>query len=265
MSNTHYDEDAILAINIIKKDIELEKQLGPFSYKDISNFCDLYLLIYFGLSQKERNEFQSIMYSCYQPANLSNFPDFIFDNGLIEHFHITSTKETRKGSIQLKKYSEAESWYNSQHCNNIYSDVNYKQDYDVISEKNTHAYLINSCKRNWEKHIRRLREYKGSKEIVIFLLDYPDKNLKEFLSNSYFSKEKLKNNPWYVLSKDKLLLDYVYQFKNDVDYIIFLNGHYSEVIKTSFIPKIINSIPDNIEFVELQTITTYQIQLVQGK
>ena len=41
---------------------------------------------------------KSILNSARQNENHSDFPDFFFDGGIIEHFEVTASDETRKGS-----------------------------------------------------------------------------------------------------------------------------------------------------------------------
>ena len=43
-------------------------------------------------------------FSCYNGGN--DFPDFIGTDGFIEHFQITSARETRKGSLYIKEQAE---------------------------------------------------------------------------------------------------------------------------------------------------------------
>lgn len=41
---------------------------------------------------------KSILNSARQNKNHNDFPDFFFDGGIIEHFEVTASDETRKGS-----------------------------------------------------------------------------------------------------------------------------------------------------------------------
>ena len=40
---------------------------------------------------------ESILTSARQNENHNNFPDFFFNGGIIEHFEVTASDETRKG------------------------------------------------------------------------------------------------------------------------------------------------------------------------
>ena len=56
----------------------------------------------YGFSIEDIQKMESILDSAV-PNNESNkFPDFVFKGGFIEHFQVTSSKETRKGAEHLK-------------------------------------------------------------------------------------------------------------------------------------------------------------------
>lgn len=56
----------------------------------------------FGLLEDDRFEIASILRTAKPNERLSEFPDFIFQKGFIEHFQITSSKTTRKGAEHKK-------------------------------------------------------------------------------------------------------------------------------------------------------------------
>lgn len=61
---------------------------------------------YFGLLEDERAEFVNIIREAKPNPSSSEFPDFIFADGFIEHFQITSSRHTHKGATHTKKESE---------------------------------------------------------------------------------------------------------------------------------------------------------------
>ena len=67
----------------------------------------------------------------------------------------------------------------------------------------------------------------------------------------YFAKNRKEpqyfNN--YRLSKDKKMLDYIYQCKDKIDYIIMNYYDFCEIIKISNIPNIIESLPYDYVFI----------------
>lgn len=58
---------------------------------------------YFGLLENDRDEFETILRVAKPNSDFSCLPDFIFKNGFIEHFQITSSIVTRKGAEQVKR------------------------------------------------------------------------------------------------------------------------------------------------------------------
>ncbi len=62
---------------------------------------------YFGLLEADRNEFERILRKAEPNQKMSIFPDFVFANGFIEHFQVTSSSVTRKGSNHAKKASSS--------------------------------------------------------------------------------------------------------------------------------------------------------------
>lgn len=64
---------------------------------------------FFGLNYEEVEELNQILNETKANEELSKFPDFIFDNGFIEHFQITSSKEEiGKGSEHIKEINKFE-------------------------------------------------------------------------------------------------------------------------------------------------------------
>ena len=62
---------------------------------------------FYGMSNNDCILFDNILRKVVSNPNSSEFPDFICDNGFIEHFQITSSKTNRKGanhqiSLQIK-------------------------------------------------------------------------------------------------------------------------------------------------------------------
>ena len=62
--------------------------------------------------ENELDSIRRIFQTAIPNTKPSQFPDFIFENGFIEHFQVTSAKETKKGAkvaeaiIHFKKDSE---------------------------------------------------------------------------------------------------------------------------------------------------------------
>ena len=77
-------------------DEEFQRERLLYTNKECNEF-------FFGLLESDRAEFENILRIATPNPNESLFPDFIFSTGFIEHFQITSSQTTRKGSEQTKK------------------------------------------------------------------------------------------------------------------------------------------------------------------
>lgn len=161
----------------------------------------------------------------------TNFPDFISDKGLIEIFKVTSGKETKKGAEYEKIRANTE--------NHTFQRL------DSIDN------LLSSFKRNWEKHIDSLRKYKNSNDIkekaVIFYCDIDYVIPKVHLSQEILKKLhnvcfQIDNHPEKSLCYCRDLLDYLYQFIDDVDLVVLKTKGFTEIIKIETIPSIIEVI-----------------------
>ena len=177
----------------------------------------------------------------------SDFPDFIFDSGFIEHFQVSSAKETSKGSCfkqEESNYKRAtdkaceesqEQWQREEFKPNTIMT----KAYDLIYDENSYEYFVNSFKRNFEKHVGSLKEYGGQKENGIFLIEHTSAML--FVDGTYPVVP-------YRLFFDKGVLEYVYQFKDLLKYVVYTDRERVDVIKISVIPKIIQRIPQGVRF-----------------
>lgn len=55
---------------------------------------------------KERGIIVDTLFRAEQNPQKSEFPDFIFEDGFIEHFSVSASKETKKGSEYRSKIAE---------------------------------------------------------------------------------------------------------------------------------------------------------------
>lgn len=167
----------------------------------------------------------------------TEFPDFICESGFIEHFRVTEGKSNRKGYDNMKKASKmiangekyAENHYKSLPKKPTDVIMNKYSEYSISNNgslKNLHKSFIEK----WESHISSLHKYNGKKHISVFLVSSDDLIEVCCLENGKTSG--------YFLSYDAELLDYLYQYHADVDYVIYYNERKEEieVIKLSYIP-----------------------------
>lgn len=213
---------------------------------------------YFGLLENERLEFANIIRTAEPNPSSSEFPDFIFDNGFIEHFQITSSQITHKGAAHARKESEfrrrvetgteelKKKWNETPSFDRVRSES-----WAFQNPAHSYTFLIDSFKQNWERHLESYQKYSGKKDIGIFMIEYPETAL-AMCENVYDrwidgmapgdmrEQESFKD---YRLSRDKELLKYVYGFKSVIKYVVFINPVRCEVIRIENIPYLIHLMP----------------------
>lgn len=186
----------------------------------------------------------------------TEFPDFILDNGFIEHFKVSSSNDNRKGMLKIiedKKFNEKiapeKNLFEKQCKEN--QEYNTTQSMQWQHEDVQHSYenFVKSFKKHFEKHINRIDEYQGNKNLKIFLIEYTDNGLEmikeEYKNYDYFQKSTLDNtyHLWhYLLSKDKNMLNYLNNYRDKLDYIILDIEHEFEIIKLDKIKDIISNL-----------------------
>ena len=96
-----------------------------------------------------------------------------------------------------------------------------------------------------------MNKYSGRKDVGVFLIEYPETAL-AMCENVYSGwidgmsqgdmreQESFKE---YRLSRDKELLSFIYQQKDAIKYVLFVNQSRFEVIKTDNIPYLLNLMP----------------------
>lgn len=208
----------------------------------------------YGVSYEDMELIQNILDKAIPNPDSSIFPDFIFDGGFIEHFQITSSKTNRKGSVHQKAYSDYrkrtdEEIRNIQ--NNTFYSPDVVQDYHWSFPQPDHSYdnLKKSLERVWKEHISSLESYKGEKGIGFFVIDYPEIalamceniNIKAGLRFDDLCEQHKFNE--YRLSHDKKMLDFMYQHRNQIAFVIYANYNRIEIIKIENIPEIQKLIP----------------------
>lgn len=202
----------------------------------------------YGFSMNDEKEFENCLFSAKSNPELSSFPDFVCENGFIEHFQISSGKNTKKGSQHLKERHNYEE--------QIDRAVNQSDIQNAVSKNFSFSYpphsyqnLVDSFKKTWESHILSLERYEGNKKIPIFLIEYTDATI-DMKENIYSAADGLsfgdlkepKHLHTYSLVHDKDMLDYIFQYKDKVKYVIYVSHIGVEIINVENIPLILNMI-----------------------
>ncbi len=225
----------------------------------------------FGFLEEDRIEFVKIIRTARSNPESNNFPDLIFNGGFIEHFQITSSKSSkRKGSIQEQaagKIRRAETAQQKEWEKDESFTGTQSKSWVVEATEHSYDYLVTSFRRSWDNHISSLNNYDGCKEIGIFMIEYPDIAL---------SMQELKYNAWddemsqgdfhseeqhrcYRLTRDKQLLNYIYGFRDQIKYVIFVYQDHFEAIKLDSIPKLLALMPWDYQIDPLEQQTTYTL------
>lgn len=160
----------------------------------------------------------------------SEFPDFLSDDAIVEHFSITSSKENKKGSNFKKEQninnkdteSQIKEWQDS--CRNMPFERNtvrstiIENTYTDLSYNN----FIDSLNKNLSHHIESLKKYDVKDRKVIFLIELQDALMGIYRHNTFYK--------FYELYKDKNALDIFKLYLDLLDIIIFRASDRIEII-----------------------------------
>ena len=224
---------------------KLIKDLKGKAYSEVSEeqFLQDYLFYtnikyeyLFGLTQEDVKEIVNILRKWEPNRKPSEFPDFVFDNGFIEHFQITSSLETKKGAQQIineKDFERKTKQTQKEFINQCEKTPSFEKVRSCSSSmqnpEHSHDYFIKSVKENLTHHLESLDKYNGNKEIGILMIENTEFALsmlenifEEWLDGmSHGDLRKQQSFMCYRLSRDKKLLNYFYSFRNKIKYIIY--------------------------------------------
>lgn len=199
-------------------------------------------------------------------ANLSAFPDFVFDGGFIEHFEVTSSHSNRNGSMmrreksELRKEAEAKEQALRVEMDKAPCYEGKTITTDTWHSRHTYDNFCYSFKKSWEHHIVSLDKYGGNKSVGIFLVQYNDSALvldsvfpdvkKEIYYGDLIEKPDYRG---YRLTHDSEMLSYIYQFSDKIKYVVFNNfdgihGNRCEIICVENIPEILKIVKGKYKY-----------------
>lgn len=200
--------------------------------------------------EKCNNAFQevkNIIFSATQTNDINKFPDFFSGDSIIEHFTITSSKETRKGSYykiheingakKTKKYFETtdKEFIGSHHTPNTMHTASTENIYNSF----TYADFVASFKKNFDNHYKSLIKSNYSNQKVVFLIEQDGARLCIYEKGSF--------NRFYLLSEDKQLLQYLRDKYPAVNYVLMRESDCVEIIDLSQINKLIASSKEGLD------------------
>lgn len=176
---------------------------------------------------------KAILNGAHQNPKHNEFPDFLFDGGGIEHFELTSSKETRKGSrfkIEENKNKNInkerdkklkQEFLNSKYAPWTMMTANYEETYESFSYYD----FLFSLRKNISKHVESLIKSGYENKTVLFLMEQPTARL--------WIDEGVIPIRFYELHKDKKALQIIKEICRSVDYIIYYVSDSIEIIDLS--------------------------------
>ena len=190
---------------------------------------------------------EKILLSSRDNKNNNDFPDFFFDGGIIEHFQVTASAETKKGSSfrieeeQNKKQAEEnfrkadKEFQNSKHVPNTFSVAENLDEYENFSYE---AFLF-SFKKNFINHYQSLIKSDFLGKTVVFLIEQDDSRLGIWNGNTFLR--------FYSIHEDKNVLEFLKEYSNQVRIIIFIAVDGIEIIDLSKIDSLLSKAKSNLD------------------
>ena len=118
----------------------------------------------------------SILSTVCQNKKDNIFPDFFFDGGIIEHFEVSASNETKKGSQykindascqrEKEKYfqEQDQKFLESSRCPGTIKTATVEDTHECFSYES----FVKSFKRNTERHLKSLRNSGYTNQVVVF-------------------------------------------------------------------------------------------------
>ena len=137
-----------------------------FSKEHIMYICGTAHEHYFGMSQDDCTVFENSLRLAIPNPSLSDFPDFVFDGGFIEHFEITSSKSNRNGYDHKRKHVAFEKMA-EQGEDEFKMAMDETPSYGTVQSKSwsftypqhSYDYLVKSFTEKWKHHIESLSKF----------------------------------------------------------------------------------------------------------
>lgn len=177
----------------------------------------------------------------------NKFPDFVFDEGIAEHFLVSSSNETRKGSsykieenINKEKAKEGfakadEDFKSSPYSPNTFSIAKSYEEYEGFSYNN----FCDSFKKNFIRHYNSLIKSPYTNKTVAFLIEQQDSRLSIWKNDVCLR--------FYCLSEDKNLLLFLKAYSNEIRYIFFVQIDGIEIIDLKGIDQLLEKSKDDLD------------------
>ena len=222
--------------------------------------------ICYGCSHDAELLIKEIFSTANQNPTWNKFPDFICDNGFIEHFEVTSSYSNRNGSTMKRELDCLKKEVKTKD-EALKAEVEVTPCYegktittDTWHSDHSYDYFCISFKRAWDNHIEKYDKYNGDKSKSVFMIQYNDSALvtgavlPDIKTGIYYG-ELLKQPDYngYRLIYDNELLEYIYQYKDKIRYVAFFNndwfhGKKCDIICVEIIPEILKIVKGKYMF-----------------
>lgn len=220
----------------------------------------------FAMSQEDDLILKNALDNANPNPDSNAFPDFIYEEGFIEHFQVTSSYENRKGSTIERENGELKRDFNRklmEATKDLPSDcitIQSVSSHDLWHSQHSYEYFVESFRSNFENHILKMHKYSGNNMHGIFLIEYTDSALRMTKKYAYdlmhgvsYGDILTREDPSYRLSRDIELLKFIYGKRNEIEFVIFVNengfhGTWIDVIKTANALEIIKLLHEGYDF-----------------
>jgi hypothetical protein len=176
----------------------------------------------------------------------SEFPDFLFEGGFIEHFQVASTIENSKGSEFRKEqnvfHQKCEENIKSMAASPFAHSGAFSLTscpMEMKSPNSTYENYKKSFQKNWLHHInsRKACDQLGKSIFLIEMVGHP-----------ITIEEDGAFKCFYKLAYDRDILEYIYEFRGEVEYVVFTYSDQCEVVSISEIPNYKKCLTNNMHF-----------------
>ena len=209
------------------------------------NDCLEFVRQHLNSSNSPTDVISALITSVTPNEDLSKFPDFVCENGFIEHFEVTATKEDKNGS-EMRQHD----FKINKRIKNLGQFISEEngfgyESFVAIEPPSSYENFVLSFKKNLEHHIQSLKKYAECKSYMCgtFMVDNRRNvslQMREVCKGEHY--EGL-----YKLSLDKKLLSYIQSLPLRPDYIIFVYRNGFEVINCNCISEHIENVKHHVD------------------
>lgn len=232
----------------------------------VKEHCLLNGTYYSGITEEEKKSLITLIKSAKDTDDkTTTFPDFIGENGWIEHFKVTSSQSSKKGyesninHAEMMRSIEQQIDEKKQDKNRTDYPFSASSTRENDSLENYRKSLMTSWKKHYQSYKKRQQELEDFKTGV-FLIESDDiflqvskfKDMRNGIIEDY-------NIPFEIVY-DKKIMDFIQQYSSDIQYVIFAGSRIVKILKISSIPDIIK----NVDYQNLWVHSTFGLMVKYG-